>query len=84
MSVERRLDVALRFAVERGSRFVENEDRCVLSSARDRDALALAAESSTPRSPTTCIEPSGRSSAKAITRGAAACRIACEAPARLP
>jgi len=41
---QRRLDVALSLGVERRSRFIEDQDRCILQQrARDGDALALPA-----------------------------------------
>jgi len=51
-AVDRLLDHRLVLGVDRGERLVEDQDRRVAQQgAGDRQTLALAAESSTPRSP---------------------------------
>jgi len=70
---ERRANFFFRFAVERGRGLVENEQRRVLQEgAGDGDALALAPESLTPRSPTIVSRPSVRFSMKGRQRAAVA------------
>ena len=72
--IERALNVAFAFRIERARRFVEKEDRRVLQErAGDRYALALP-ESSFPAAPTRVSSPSGRLSTNSVSAAASTAR----------